>query len=250
MNRTILVIDDEPDIREVLAKRLKSLEWNVLTAENGQEGLDVLKENKPDVILLDVMMPVMDGFEFYKNLKRDASLASIPVVVLTARRLMKETFQALGVNDFLSKPMEAEELKEKLDMVLAKKALILCNDSDASEKILKAIEAIGYKGYAMAGEDELLIKGKSAEFEIIIIHPQFLKSEPETFLNRAKGLMFENPLIAIYSDASVEGTEDGSTLAIEEVKGLWAKNKVSKFFDARLADEDFTKTLKDWIFKG
>ncbi|MDD3375670.1 MAG: response regulator [Candidatus Omnitrophica bacterium] len=247
MNRTVLLIDDEPDIREVMAKRLKALEWDVVTAENGEEGLSVLKEKKPDIILLDVMMPIMDGFEFFKNLKRNQAYANIPVVVLTARRLMKDTFEALGVTDFISKPVEVEELKEKMELALAKKALVLCNDSEANECILKALESNGYKGFATNDENDLLMKGKVKEYEIIVIHPAFLKSEPEEFLPRVKDLLYKNPFIAIFSDASLKGTEEGSTLAIEDNKARWAKNKISAFFDARLADDNFSKVLKGWL---
>ena len=247
MNKKVLLVDDELDVREVMAKRLKALEWDVATAENGQEGLDALKESRPDVILLDVMMPIMDGFEFFKNLKRNKDYANIPVVVLTARRLMKDTFEALGVNDFISKPVDDEELKEKLELVLAKKALVLCNDSEANEDILKVLGANGYKGFAMNNENDLLMKGKSFEFEIIVIHPAFLSSEPEVFLSRTADFLYKNPLIVIYSDASLKGTEDGSTLVIEENKTKWAKNKVNAFFDARLVDEDFSKVLQGWL---
>ncbi len=249
MKRTILVIDDEVDIREVLVARLKAQEFDVVTASNGQEGFTAMEAKKPDVILLDVMMPVMDGFEFFKILKKDPKHAEIPVIVITARRLMKDTFEALGVHDFISKPFDAQEMKSRIDFVLAKKALVLCVDSSAIDSITKALQQNGYLGSVVSNENDLLMKGKALSCDLIVLHLAFLKQGPEELLPRIGQLQCANPFIVVYSDANLKGTEDGSTLAIEEAKTKWAKNKVNAFYDARLVAEPFSKVLASWLVK-
>jgi len=247
MKRTVLVIDDEPDIREVLSERLKDQDCSVVTACNGQEGLAAIEVNKPDVILLDVMMPVMDGFEFFKLLKKNEKYASIPIIVITARKLMRDTFEALGVNEFVSKPFESQEIKAKIDFVLARKALILCRDSGATDCITKALQQSGYQALAVNNESDLLAKGRAFKCEVIVLHLAFLKQGPEELLPRIGEMQHKNPLIVVYSDANLKGTEDGSTLAIEEAKAKWAKHKVGAFYDARLVSDSFAKVLRSWI---
>lgn len=110
--KNILVIDDEPDLCTTVKARLEANNFNVLTALSGQEGLDKVKEYKPDLVILDLMMPVMDGFEVCQRLKKDALTSSIPVVVLTALEQEEAAKRALslGAEGYLVKPFEQESL--------------------------------------------------------------------------------------------------------------------------------------------
>jgi len=110
--KNILVIDDEPDLCSTVKARLEANGFNVLTALSGQEGLDKVKEYKPDLIILDLMMPVMDGFEVCQRLKKDALTSAIPVVVLTALEQEEAAKKALsiGAEGYLVKPFEQESL--------------------------------------------------------------------------------------------------------------------------------------------
>ena len=83
----VLIVDDEKDARDILSKMLTKRGWKSETAKNGKEALDHVREHKPSLILLDLMMPVMDGFTFMKNIRKDEELRKIPVVVVTARDL-------------------------------------------------------------------------------------------------------------------------------------------------------------------
>jgi CheY-like chemotaxis protein len=102
----ILVVDDNPDVRLALSTLLEDEGYEVAEASDGDLGLDAARERKPDLILLDLMMPRMDGFETHKELKKDENLADIPVVVLTARRGGEDMTlaRALGATDYLNKP--------------------------------------------------------------------------------------------------------------------------------------------------
>lgn len=112
MSKRILVVDDEPDIVEVVKTRLEMGGYEVITASNGPEGLKAAKEGKPDLLLLDVSMPGMDGFEVLTKLKADPDIASIPVIMLTAKSEFKyiEKAQELKVTDYIIKPFKSDEL--------------------------------------------------------------------------------------------------------------------------------------------
>src|SRR5262245_11175660 len=103
-----LVIDDEPDARELLARIIRKAGYSVATAADGQEGLDLLRSIGPDVILVDLMMPGMDGAPFRQVMRRDRDLIQIPTVVMTATH--EETMLDLAVEETLRKPVGAEQV--------------------------------------------------------------------------------------------------------------------------------------------
>ena len=113
MNRTILVVDDDDDAREVTALSLQAVAgWNVLEAYCGAQGIECAKLNQPDAILLDVMMPAMDGPAILQKLKTARSTAHIPVVLLTARARPGErkSLSTLPVEGILLKPFDPLKL--------------------------------------------------------------------------------------------------------------------------------------------
>lgn len=108
----ILIIDDEPDFVEMTKMRLESADYEVTTAFDGSSGLYAAQRDSPDLILLDVMMPGVDGFEVLRELRKNSATRSVPVVMLTAKGETKWIFkaQALGATDYLIKPCESEDL--------------------------------------------------------------------------------------------------------------------------------------------
>jgi len=107
--KKILVVDDERDFVELVQVRLETNGYDVITAFDAAEALEKVKE-KPDVILLDIMMPDVDGYTLFRRLRKDCDTRSIPIIVVTAKPEMKELFQAEGVDSYLVKPVENEEL--------------------------------------------------------------------------------------------------------------------------------------------
>lgn len=108
----VLVVDDDEDSRQLLTHLLERKGYNVALADGGRAAINALDGTEVDVVLLDVMMPVMDGFAVCQELKKDPSTANLPVILLTARDDM-ETRAAgmnLGVQEFLAKPVNKEEL--------------------------------------------------------------------------------------------------------------------------------------------
>jgi len=121
MSRRVLVIDDEDDIREVAQLALEAVAgWEVFTASSGAEGLRVAAERLPDAILLDVMMPEMDGPSTFRALQAQPATAGIPVILLTAKVQASDRtrFHDLGVRGVLTKPFDPMELSREVEGVL------------------------------------------------------------------------------------------------------------------------------------
>ena len=118
---TILVVEDEAHIRRVLEYNLKLDGFEVYLAEDGATGLKLARENRPDVILLDWLMPVMNGLQVLAELKTDSSTEHIPVFMLTAKGMLNDVTQAveMGADDYITKPFNPIQLgktiREKLE---------------------------------------------------------------------------------------------------------------------------------------
>lgn len=120
MNRTILVCDDNELLVELLSFRLENKGYRVLIARDGAEAVALAEQNLPDAIILDTMMPVMDGQLVLRRLRSQAETAAIPVIMLTARKQQRDIVDAfdLGANDYLVKPFIPEELMTRLARLL------------------------------------------------------------------------------------------------------------------------------------
>lgn len=118
MPNKVLVVEDENIMAKLLENALTQNGYKVFVVSNGQEGLRAAKENKPDLIISDVMMPIMDGFAFYRELKANEVTADIPVLILTDKSQMEDSFGALGADDFIPKPFEPESLLLKVSRLL------------------------------------------------------------------------------------------------------------------------------------
>ncbi len=116
----ILVVDDEPHIRQILKFTLEKAEYQVFTAADGREALEKMGETAPHLVLLDVMMPKMDGFEVCRKMREDFVMSQIPVIMLTAKGDLNEKVRGLdgGANDYLVKPYSNEELLLRVRNVL------------------------------------------------------------------------------------------------------------------------------------
>lgn len=112
----VLIVDDEPFNVDVLLQELEELEHELITASNGQEALDKIQSQQPDLILLDLMMPVLDGFAVLKEIKDDDALRDIPVIIVSAASDSKSIVKGIkqGADDYITKPIDAESLKSKL----------------------------------------------------------------------------------------------------------------------------------------
>src|SRR6266545_2015511 len=124
MSVKILTVDDSKTVRLIVAKAFKPFDCTVLEADNGVVGLSVASREKPDIILLDYTMPIMDGFEVLARLRADPDLKPTPVIMLTAEAGRETVIKIakLGVRDYLIKPFKGELLVERVGRVVSLKS--------------------------------------------------------------------------------------------------------------------------------
>ena len=127
MAKKILVVDDDPDLVETTSIILKSKQYDVVVAYDGVEGLEKAKTEKPDLIVLDVMMPEKDGYTLCKELKADAALKEIPVLLLTAvvshistTRFSHQMGMETEADDYIDKPVDPHELVKRIELLLSR----------------------------------------------------------------------------------------------------------------------------------
>lgn len=116
--KKILLVDDEIEILELVAKKLREENYTVITASKGEEALELCRLNRPDLLLLDIAIPDMDGYEVVANLNKEKATKDIPTIFLTGKELTSESLlnrvAELGAYDFLMKPFTFDELLEKI----------------------------------------------------------------------------------------------------------------------------------------
>ena len=119
--KKILIADDEPVIRLTVTKMLDK-DYIVLEATNGEEAVDIAKGQRPDIILMDLMMPKMDGYTACSEIKADQATKTIPVIILTAvgHELNKKFAMEMGAEGYITKPFTAQELTDVINPLLAK----------------------------------------------------------------------------------------------------------------------------------
>ena len=120
MSIKILLIDDEPDHILVVKARLEAIGHEVIGAQEGKEGLNLAKTKNPDLIILDITMPDLNGFQICRLMKADPNLKNIPILIFTAlgsKNLAEKCLEA-GADDLIQKPWEAEDLEKKINALL------------------------------------------------------------------------------------------------------------------------------------
>ena len=175
MPKKILIVEDEANIRELLRLYLEREGSTVLEAENGVEGIKKWKSDKPDMLLLDVMMPVMDGWEVCKEIRAESD---VPIIMLTAKGETADRVSGLemGADDYIVKPLEMPEVIARVRAVFRRIA-----PDDAPEKLTFDNLVIDKQAY------DLVIKGKRVDAppkEIELLY--FLASNPNRVFTRAQ----------------------------------------------------------------
>jgi DNA-binding response OmpR family regulator len=118
----IVIAEDEPDIRDLITFTLRFAGYEVIAGSNGEEGYALTKQEKPDLVMMDVRMPKLTGYEACKRIKADPELAHIPVIFLSAKGQESEISSGLeaGAEEYLLKPFAPDQLTEQIRSVLAK----------------------------------------------------------------------------------------------------------------------------------
>jgi len=118
MERTILVVEDDAGIRVVLADTLTSQGYHVVTADNGKKGLELAQKLKPDLIILDVMLPLMDGFEICRRLRKEGIISPVMMLTVKDEEVDKVLGLELGADDYVTKPFSLKELSARVKALL------------------------------------------------------------------------------------------------------------------------------------
>ena len=153
--KTILLVDDEEDVLHVLAMRLESLYYRVLTARDGMEGVSVARREIPDLVILDLVMPVMNGLEALHRLRGERSTRRIPVVVLTCQSASSGIFKAmeLGAVEYLIKTCSSAELVQVVERALQRAGAIAWREHDREiDRVVQGV-ACRYRTPCPVGTD-------------------------------------------------------------------------------------------------
>ena len=122
MAKKILVADDEQQLALAVKIRLQTRGYQVVTASDGRQALELAEKERPDLVILDVLMPVMDGYSCLRELNNRFGRGKIPVIILTARDRMKDLFELEGIEDYVIKPFDHEDLLLRIERAFKRRA--------------------------------------------------------------------------------------------------------------------------------
>ena len=184
--QTILVVDDEQDLLDLIEYNLRKEGFNVLKAENGQEGIQIAKEQKPNLVLLDIMMPKMSGIEVCSQMRTDADLRQIPIIFLTARSDEKTEIEGLdkGADDFITKPISTTKLLSRIKAVLRR-----FDQTEEEERKLQVhdLEIDKDRYIVIRGEEEFQLPRKEFELLYYLASRKGKVRDRQTLLNKVWG---------------------------------------------------------------
>jgi GAF domain-containing protein/CheY-like chemotaxis protein len=197
---TILVVDDDDSIRSLLHQELSDAGYLIEEATNGKQALERVRQNRPDLIILDIMMPEMNGFDVAAILKNDPETMDIPIIVLSIVQDKARGFR-IGVDRYLTKPIDTAQLFTEVGALLGqgkskKKVLVVDEDTAAVRSLTDVLQAKGYHVVESDGK-EMVEKAIATQPDIIILNSiQTGKNEAMQALRFEKGL--ENVLFLMY----------------------------------------------------
>lgn len=175
MSKKILVVEDDPDIVEICSDYLKAAGYEVITAADGSKGLNMARREKPDLVVLDLMLPEMDGLDVCRALRRESDL---PIIMLTAR--VEETDKLigleLGADDYITKPFSPRELVARVRVVLRRIA------NDPSSEVLRVGEVTLDRAHYEVQLPGKIVSLTPTEFEILAT----LMSQPRRIFSRSQ----------------------------------------------------------------
>jgi two-component system cell cycle response regulator DivK len=120
MSKRILLVEDQPDNRKIIRDMLRGTDYEIMEAENGEEALAAIAKQRPDLILMDIQLPVMDGYTATRRIKADPTLRAIPIIAVTSYALSGEDkkARAAGCDDYVPKPYSPRQLLAKIRLYM------------------------------------------------------------------------------------------------------------------------------------
>jgi two-component system KDP operon response regulator KdpE len=230
MQPLVLAIDDDAGILQFIKAELSTHDINVITAASGEAGLEVLKEQSPDAVLIDVIMPEMDGLEVMRKIRETSN---VPILLLTARRRDQDKIRGLdmGADDYLPKPFNPEELSARIrvllrrgrqtpDVGIVRKGNV---DIDLSKRIVKKDD----EPVALTRTEWLLLQYLAANAGRVILNAELL--------TRVWGVEYSNDLQYLRVWISRLRSKLGSHSIIQTLPGIGYKLDADEIADAEVA---------------
>jgi signal transduction histidine kinase/CheY-like chemotaxis protein len=198
-DKSVLVVDDDSNIRSLLQQELTEGGYAVRLAEDGRKALALIREETPGLVILDVMMPEMNGFDVAAVLKNDPATMDIPIIILSILEDKERGFR-LGVDRYLTKPIDTASLFHEVDTLLdqgksRKKVMVVDEDASTIRTLTDALETRGYQVVESKGA-ELVSRAVDSKPDIIILNSLLSSDEAVRALRFEKGM--ENVLFLIY----------------------------------------------------
>jgi DNA-binding response OmpR family regulator len=196
-NKTILVVDDEAPIRELLRQQLQAEGYYVREAKDGREAISEVKKQTPDLIILDVRMPEMSGFDVAAVLKNDPQSMGVPLIILSVEEEQERGYR-LGVDRYLTKPINTEKLINEVRYLISqgtskKKVIVVDQKVSTLKTLADVLQAKGYRVFEASNDQELMEKIKSVHPDLIIVNEIFSKQH-----DIVKTVRFENGLEDVF----------------------------------------------------
>lgn len=184
--QTILVVDDEQDLLDLIEYNLKKEGFHVLKAEDGKEGIEVAREHNPSLVLLDIMMPKMDGLEVVEQMRNDDELKHIPIIFLTARGDEKTEVEGLnkGGDDYIAKPISTTKLISRIKAVLRR---VEKTEEDVDQLNVHDIVIDKDRYIVTRGEEEFHLPRKEFELLYFLASRKGKVMDRQTLLNEVWG---------------------------------------------------------------
>ena len=229
VEKVILVADDEPNIRRYLNFELSKAGFKVIEASNGIETIQKVKERKPDLIILDILMPIVDGYDVLKKLKTNPQLSSIPIIVLSVLEDRKKGFR-LGANAYLNKPLKKEELFSKISELLEKeekKILLVDDDMDFVKATQFFLEKNGYEVYSASNGEEGLKVCREKKPDLVMLDILMPKKDGiETLKSLKKDPLIQKTPVIILTVNTIKNGET-KCLSLGAERYLTKKEKLN-----------------------
>lgn len=218
----IVIVEDEPDILDVLSYNLKREGYEVATAQDGSRGLELIQNEKPKLVLLDLMLPGMDGLDVCRSLKSDDATKAIPVIMLTAKGEESDIVLGLGIgaDDYITKPFSPKELIARVKAVLRRFEQA---DGTSKEQVIEVDQlSIDFNKHRVS-LDGVEVKLTATEFRLL----KYLASNPGRVFSREQLLdqAFGNDVVVVDRniDVHIRGIRkkiDPDQLYIETIRGV------------------------------
>ena len=169
--KKILVVDDEKDLTALVSLHMKMAGYEVLSASNGEKALVVARQEKPDLIILDLMLPKIDGWEVCRRLRQDPEIKNVPVIMLTARAETEDKLKGFeaGADDYVTKPFSPRELVARVKRVLARAEA----EPIMPKRYIKGKVEIDLEDFKVkvAGKEEVLTEKEKAILKALVSRP-------------------------------------------------------------------------------